>query len=115
MSKISLFIVITYVVTPNWSFLTFYVTVSANVELTNAVKKTGDIYNEIGSLFEEQPKFDWEPLADTLHIYKGIISSFPDILAVHKVCIFYTMMQSNCYTLYIHYHVLLIPECLTET
>lgn len=58
--------------------------VSANVELTNAVKKTGDIYNEIGSLFEEQPKFDWEPLADTLHIYKGIISSFPDILAVHK-------------------------------
>ncbi|KAJ9598203.1 hypothetical protein L9F63_011123 [Diploptera punctata] len=52
--------------------------------LMEAVRTTGDTYNEIGKLFEEQPKLDWEPLGDMLHLYKGIISSFPDILTVHK-------------------------------
>ncbi|KAK7874567.1 hypothetical protein R5R35_013137 [Gryllus longicercus] len=52
--------------------------------LSDAVKKTGETYNEIGKLYEEQPKLDWEPLGDTLHIYKGILASFPDILAIHK-------------------------------
>ncbi|XP_039297500.1 sorting nexin lst-4 isoform X1 [Nilaparvata lugens] len=52
--------------------------------LTSAIKKTGSTYDEIGKLFEEQPKLDWEPLGDTLHIFKGILASFPDILQVHK-------------------------------
>lgn len=52
--------------------------------LTNAINTTSEIYFEIGRMFEEQPKNDWEPLGDVLHIYKGIISSFPDILSVHK-------------------------------
>jgi sorting nexin-9/18/33 len=46
---------------------------------------TGDAYNNIGKMFEEQPKLDWEPLADKMHIYKGKLASFPDILQVHKV------------------------------
>lgn len=46
---------------------------------------TGEAYNSIGRLFEEQPKLDWEPLGDVLHLYRGIIASFPDILTVHKV------------------------------
>lgn len=50
-----------------------------------AIKETGHAYNEIGRLFDEQPKLDWEPLGDMFHIYKGIISSFPDILTIHKV------------------------------
>ncbi|RZF41211.1 hypothetical protein LSTR_LSTR011592 [Laodelphax striatellus] len=52
--------------------------------LTSAIKKTGSTYNEIGQLFDEQPKLDWEPLGDTLHIFKGILASFPDILQVQK-------------------------------
>jgi sorting nexin-9/18/33 len=67
-----------------------YVSESARQNLTEAVRVTGNTYHEIGKLFEEQPKLDWEPLADVLHLYKGIISSFPDILTVHKVSEMYS-------------------------
>lgn len=53
-------------------------------QLRDALKKTGDTYNELGKLFEEQPKMDWEPLGDVLHIYKGIIICMPEILTLHK-------------------------------
>jgi hypothetical protein len=53
--------------------------------LTQAIKKTGEAYNNIGKMFEDQPKADWEPLADRMHIYKGMLASYPDILNVHKV------------------------------
>lgn len=53
-------------------------------QLTLALKLTGDAYNDIGKLYEEQPKFDWEPLAHKFHIYRGIIGSFPDIINIHK-------------------------------
>jgi sorting nexin-9/18/33 len=59
--------------------------VLADDRLCSAIKATGEAYNEVGLLFEEQPKADWEPLGDVLHIYKGLIASFPDILAVHRV------------------------------
>lgn len=58
---------------------------SSRGKLTYALKVTGDAYNDIGKLYEEQPKFDWEPLADKFHIYRGIISSFPDVISIHKV------------------------------
>lgn len=58
---------------------------TSSAALTNAIKEVGDTYNEIGKMFEEQPKSDWEPLGDTLHIFKGILAAFPDILTVHKV------------------------------
>ncbi|XP_026277188.1 sorting nexin lst-4 [Frankliniella occidentalis] len=57
---------------------------SPRANLSVAIKMTGEAYNEIGRLFEEQPKLDWEPLGDVLHLYRGIIASFPDILTVHK-------------------------------
>ncbi|XP_029041095.1 sorting nexin lst-4 [Osmia bicornis bicornis] len=57
---------------------------SSRGKLTYALKVTGDAYNDIGKLYEEQPKFDWEPLADKFHIYRGIISSFPDVINIHK-------------------------------
>jgi len=50
-----------------------------------AVKGTGHAYFEIGRLFDEQPKQDWEQLGDFLHIYKGVISAFPEIFTNHKV------------------------------
>lgn len=57
---------------------------STRGRLTYALRATGDAYNDIGKLYEEQPKFDWEPLADKFHIYRGIISSFPDVINIHK-------------------------------
>lgn len=53
-------------------------------QLTLALKLTGDAYNDIGKLYEEQPKYDWEPLAHKFHIYRGIIGAFPDIINIHK-------------------------------
>lgn len=55
-----------------------------NINLTEAIKKMGDAYNDVGKMFEEQPKADWEPLFDMLHLYKGILTSMPLILSFHK-------------------------------
>jgi len=66
---------------------------SARRSLTEAIRVTGDTYCEIGKLFEEQPKLDWEPLSDVLHSYKGVISSYPDILTVHKVSEMYPYLM----------------------
>lgn len=49
------------------------------------MRHVGETYNDIGKLFEEQPKHDWEPLGDLMHIYKGMLTAFPDILSLHKV------------------------------
>ncbi|KAF5302239.1 hypothetical protein FQA39_LY10278 [Lamprigera yunnana] len=53
-------------------------------DLATGIKRLGTAYFEIGKIFEEQPKLDWEPLLDKLYLYKGITSSFPDIFAIHK-------------------------------
>lgn len=58
---------------------------TSRTRLNQALKNTGDAYNEIGKLYEEQPKFDWEPLADKFHIYRGIIGGFSDVVNIHKV------------------------------
>lgn len=51
-----------------------------------ALKKTGDVYNDIGGrLMDELPAAGWDTFADMLHIYRGVAASFPDILAMHKV------------------------------
>ncbi|XP_011499154.1 PREDICTED: sorting nexin-9 isoform X2 [Ceratosolen solmsi marchali] len=55
--------------------------------LNQALKDTGEAYNEIGKLYEEQPKYDWEPLADKFHIYRGIISNFSDVISIHKTAV----------------------------
>ncbi|KAG8042077.1 hypothetical protein G9C98_000068 [Cotesia typhae] len=52
--------------------------------LTNALRRTGEVYNDIGRLYEEQPRLDWEPLADKFHIYRGVINNFPDVISIHK-------------------------------
>ncbi|GBP81302.1 Sorting nexin lst-4 [Eumeta japonica] len=53
-------------------------------KLTSAIKQTGGAYIEIGKMYEDQPKFDLEPLGDKFHLYKGIVGAFPDALATHK-------------------------------
>ncbi|CAH0721490.1 unnamed protein product, partial [Brenthis ino] len=59
-------------------------TIISTSKLTSAIKLTGGAYIEIGRMYEEQPKHDWEPLGDKFHLYKGIVGSFPNNLANHK-------------------------------
>ncbi|XP_065359083.1 sorting nexin-18 [Calliphora vicina] len=57
---------------------------SNNKSLSESLSKIGDIFAAIGQQSGEQPKLDWIPFSDRLHIYRGILSSFPDILSTHK-------------------------------
>ncbi|KAL0884155.1 hypothetical protein ABMA27_016163 [Loxostege sticticalis] len=59
-------------------------TIVSTSKLTSAIKLTGGAYIEIGRMYDEQPKYDWEPLGDKFHLYKGIVGSFPDVLGNHK-------------------------------
>lgn len=55
-------------------------------QVMSALKKTGDVFNEMGGrLMDELPAAGWDSFADMLHVYRGVASAFPDILAVHKV------------------------------
>ena len=47
---------------------------------------TGECYEEIGRLYEEQPRLDWEHLADMMHDYKGLLAGWPQVLHIHSVC-----------------------------
>ncbi|XP_013380502.1 sorting nexin lst-4 isoform X2 [Lingula anatina] len=57
---------------------------SYSAPLTDAIKYTGKTYDEIGGLFEQQPKFDSYSVIETLHEYKGILQAFPEVLTTHK-------------------------------
>ena len=53
--------------------------------LTRALCHTGDTYDKIGMLCEDQPRLDLEPMGDLLHDYRGLLASFPEVINVHKV------------------------------
>lgn len=55
-----------------------------NPGLNNAVISTGECYEEIGRLYEEQPRLDWEHLADMMHDYKGLLAGWPQVLHIHS-------------------------------
>ncbi|XP_067646708.1 sorting nexin lst-4 [Eurosta solidaginis] len=57
---------------------------SKTAALSEGVGRVGGIFIGIGQLFGDQPKFDWIPFSDRLHIYRGVLNSFPDILSTHK-------------------------------
>lgn len=57
---------------------------TTNICLSNSVGRAGGTFIKIGTIYGDQPRFDWIPYADRLHIYRGILSSFPDVLAEHK-------------------------------
>lgn len=57
---------------------------TTNTVLSNAVGRTAAIFIGIGKLFGEQPKRDWLPFSDKFHIYRGILASYPDVLAEHR-------------------------------
>lgn len=53
--------------------------------LTRALAHTGDTYDKIAMICDDQPRLDLEPMGDVLHDYRGLLSSFPDIITVHRV------------------------------
>lgn len=52
--------------------------------LATVSKKIGAAYLDIGKLYEDQYKFDWEPLMDKLHLYRGLTNSFNVVFAIQK-------------------------------
>lgn len=52
--------------------------------LNEAIRQTSGAYEEISRLHEEEPKYDFEPLADILHQYRGLLSGWPEILQLHR-------------------------------
>lgn len=52
--------------------------------LNEAIRQTSAAYEDISRLYEDQPKNDFEPMADLLHQYKGLLSSWPEILQLHR-------------------------------
>ena len=57
----------------------------ATSNLTNAVTCTGEAYEEIAKLVDDQPRNDWEHLGDTMHDYRGMLAGWPGILQIHSV------------------------------
>ena len=55
------------------------------MNLTNAITVTGEAYEDIGKMFEDQPRHDWDRLGDVMHDYRGLLSGWPGILQVHSV------------------------------
>lgn len=55
-----------------------------NINLSNSVGQTAGVFISIGQLFGDQPKSDWIPFCDRLHIYRGVLGGFPDVLAVQR-------------------------------
>jgi len=54
-----------------------------NPNLTNAITCTGEAYEDIGKMYEDQPRNDWEPLGDVMHDYRGLLMGWPGILQIH--------------------------------
>ena len=52
--------------------------------VTAALISTGRCYQEISEVYENQPRFDAHVLSESAREYQGMLSSVPDMLHVHK-------------------------------
>ncbi|XP_034265348.1 sorting nexin-33 [Pantherophis guttatus] len=52
--------------------------------LNNAISHTGKTYEMVGEMFAEQPKNDLFLMLDSLSLYQGLLSNFPDIIHLQK-------------------------------
>lgn len=52
--------------------------------LSANVGQAAAVFIQIGQRFGEQPKADWIPFCDRLHIYRGVLSVWPDAIAVQR-------------------------------
>ncbi|KAL9702400.1 hypothetical protein quinque_005918 [Culex quinquefasciatus] len=57
---------------------------TTQLSLSNSVGHAAGIFIAIGQLFADQPKHDFIPLGDRLHIYRGLLGGYPDALAEYR-------------------------------
>ena len=62
-----------------------YTFFAVNPNLTNAIICTGEAYEDIAKIYDDQPRNDWEPLGDMMHDYKGTLAGWPGVLQIHAV------------------------------
>ena len=62
--------------------------IAVNPNLTNAIVCTGETYEEIAKMVDDQPRNDWEPLGDMMHDYRGMLAGWPSVLQIHAVSFF---------------------------
>lgn len=55
-------------------------------DLTEAIHHMSEAYSDIGTVFSEEPKHDWDPLCHLLFEYRGLIDGFPSVISITKVC-----------------------------
>lgn len=55
-------------------------------DLSQALQDMSTAYEEIGTMYEMQPKHDWDPLSNLLFEYRGLIYSFSGVTSLLKVC-----------------------------
>ena len=67
------------------------------MNLTNAITVTGEAYEDIGKMFEDQPRHDWDRLGDIMHDYRGLLSGWPGILQVHSVSSSTFVTKFHCF------------------
>lgn len=53
-------------------------------ELTEAIHHVSEAYSDIGTVYEEEPKHDWDPLCHLLFEYRGLIDGFPSVISATK-------------------------------
>ncbi|XP_058053740.1 sorting nexin lst-4 [Anopheles bellator] len=57
---------------------------ATQISLSNSVGHAAGVFISIGQLFGEQPKHDFVPFSDRLHIYRGLLGGWPDTLNEYR-------------------------------
>lgn len=57
--------------------------ISREVALISSISMSGQEFDGIAQLYAEQPKYDFGPMADILHQYRGLLESWREILQLH--------------------------------
>ncbi|XP_041782620.1 sorting nexin lst-4 isoform X2 [Anopheles merus] len=57
---------------------------ATQISLASSVGQAAGVFINIGQLFGEQPKHDFIPFSDRLHIYRGLLAAWPDTLGEYR-------------------------------
>ena len=68
----------------------------------------GECYEEIGRLYEEQPRLDWEHIADMMHDYKGLLAGWPQVLHIHSVSFLFEDSRQDLLNFHIIVHLVCV-------
>lgn len=55
-----------------------------NQSLVNSIRNTGQVYAKIAGQFDHQVNFDYIPLGNLMHEYRGILTAWPEIYQIYK-------------------------------